>query len=76
MSELCTSTLSFMIYLAALLATDAESATLAERAMRASRKKGDISDTGATGGCAEVNWQLEPILCHLIVRFKFPIRMH
>ena len=58
-SELCTSTLSLMIYLAASLATDAESATLAERAMRASRKKGDISDTGATDDCAEVNWHSE-----------------
>ena len=48
-----------MIYLAASLATDAESATLAERAMRASRKKGDISDTGATDDGAEVNWQSE-----------------
>ena len=57
--KLCTSTLSFMTYLAASLATDAESATLAERAMRASRKKGDISDTEATDDCAEVNWQSE-----------------
>jgi hypothetical protein len=49
-SELYSSTL-------ASLATDAERATLAERTMRASRKKGDISDIGATGDCAEVNSQ-------------------
>jgi hypothetical protein len=62
-----------MIYLAASLATDADSATLAERAMRASRKKGDISDTGASGDCAEVNWQFEPVLCNL--RVRFPVRV-
>ena len=48
-----------MIYLAASLATDAESATLAERAMRASRKNGDISDAGATDDCAGVSWLSE-----------------
>jgi hypothetical protein len=57
---LCSNTLSFMIYLAASsrLATDAESATLAERAMRASRKKGDIS--GAAGDGAEDSARLSP----------------
>ena len=49
-----------MIYLAASLATDAERATLAERAMRASRKKGDMSDTGATGDRAEANARWSP----------------
>ena len=41
-----------MIYLVASLATDAERATLAERAMRASRKNGDISATGDRGEVA------------------------
>ena len=59
-SELCSNTLSFVIYLAESLETDAERAALAERAMRASRKNGDISDTGAAADRAEVVARLGP----------------